>query len=66
MPGSVASSAGEDKMGPAVVPDKRASSARKSGTHSQRKLFGEDTQLPVSRHDCSLWLWVPAPVRFAH
>ncbi|MET4804089.1 4-amino-4-deoxy-L-arabinose transferase-like glycosyltransferase [Bradyrhizobium sp. LB11.1] len=34
----------------AVVPDKRALSARRSGTHNHREPFGEDSELPVRVH----------------
>src|SRR6266702_1044906 len=44
----------------AIVPDKRALSARRSGTHNHRDKFGEDSELSA----CSItppWGWVPAP-----
>src|SRR6187402_2991819 len=33
---------------------------RRSGIHSHREWFCEDSELSVSRDDFSLWLWVPA------
>ena len=43
----------------AVVPDKRSEAERRSGTHNPRE-FDEDSELPSSPHNCSLWLWLPA------
>ena len=33
---------------------------RRSGTHNHREIFGEDSSLPISLHNASLGLWIPA------